>query len=330
MNNWGVLSAILLAIFFCAGCATNPTSDVTDRIKNESTEVMDAEAYKNELFHDESIDKNLNAKMVSPIYKDSNHSLSTDSKRKIKPEGTNEISKKSNDDKKKYTYESPMEGFDPKCHLPEGDPVLWAEFLKSKGYDVKKPHDLYTRKNPKDGEGYIYKAWEVPTEHSDTTFLANEVIRDLEDATSPFFYHISFLRPHPPMFVSEPWHSLINPNEIELPKETFNYEELLNQHPFLKEMARKFLNEDSYKEIRYKDLKDQDKKNIIAVYLGMCAEVDHNIGRILKSLEKNNLEKNTLIIFTSDHGELLGENRMWGKLGWWDSAYRIPLIIHKF
>ena len=61
----------------------------------------------------------------------------------------------------------------------------------------------------------------------------------------------------------------------------------------------------------------------------MCAEVDHNIGRILKSLEENKLDKNTLIIFTSDHGELLGENRMWGKLGWWDAAYRIPLIIHE-
>ena len=130
------------------------------------------------------------------------------------------------------------------------------------------------------------------------------------------------------MFVSEPWHSLIDPNSIELPKESHTYEELLNQHPFLKEIAKKFLNKDSYKEINYKNLTDQDIKNLIAVYLGMCAEVDHNIGRILKSLEENKLDKNTLIIFTSDHGELLGENRMWGKLGWWDAAYRIPLIIH--
>ena len=232
------------------------------------------------------------------------------------------------EDKKKYTYESPMEGFDPVCHLPEGNPVLWANFLKSKGYEVKNPHDLYKRATPKDGEGYIFKAWDIPTEHSDTTFLADEVIRDLENTTSPFFYHISFLRPHPPMFVSEPWHSLINPNDIELPKESHTYEELLDDHPFLKEIARKFLNADLYKEVRYKDLTNQDKKNLIAVYLGMCAEVDHNIGRIIESLEKNKLDKNTLIIFTSDHGELLGENKMWGKLGWWDSAYRIPLVIY--
>ncbi|MDC1185198.1 ABC transporter substrate-binding protein, partial [Alphaproteobacteria bacterium] len=120
----------------------------------------------------------------------------------------------------------------------------------------------------------------------------------------------------------------IDPNNIELPKESHTYEELLDDHPFLKEIARKFLNKDLYKEVRYKDLRDQDKKNLIAVYLGMCAEVDHNIGRILASLEKNKLDKNTLIVFTSDHGELLGENRMWGKLGWWDSAYRIPLIVY--
>ena len=231
-------------------------------------------------------------------------------------------------DNKKFTYESPMEGFDPICHLPEGNPVLWANFLKSKGYDVKNASDLYSRKKPKDGQGYIFKAWDIPTEHSDTTFLANEVIAGLENTTSPFFYHVSFLRPHPPMFVSEPWHSLIDPNEIELPKESHTYEQLLNEHPFLKEIARKFLNADSYKEVRYKDLNDQDKKNLIAVYLGMCAEVDHNIGRVLESLEKNNLHKDTLIVFTSDHGELLGENRMWGKFGWWDAAYRIPLIIH--
>ena len=231
-------------------------------------------------------------------------------------------------DKKKYTYESPMEGFDPVCHLPEGNPDLWANFLKSKGYNIKNPHDLYTREKPKAGEGYVFKAWDIPTKHSDTTFLADEVIKGLEKTTSPFFYHVSFLRPHPPMFVSEPWHNLIDPNEIELPKENNTYEELLNHHPFLKEIAKKFLNENLYKEVNYKDLTEQDIKNLIAVYLGMCAEVDHNIGRILKSLEKNKLDKDTLIIFTSDHGELLGENRMWGKLGWWDAAYRIPLIVY--
>ena len=60
----------------------------------------------------------------------------------------------------------------------------------------------------------------------------------------------------------------------------------------------------------------------------MCAEVDQNSGKILKTLESSEQLNNTMIIFTSDHGEMLGENNLWGKLGWWDSSYRIPLIIH--
>ena len=60
----------------------------------------------------------------------------------------------------------------------------------------------------------------------------------------------------------------------------------------------------------------------------MCAEVDYYIGKILKTLEESNQLNNTMIIFTSDHGEMLGENNLWGKLGWWDSSFRIPLIIH--
>ena len=140
--------------------------------------------------------------------------------------------------------------------------------------------------------------------------------------------HISFLKPHPPMYVSEPWHSLINPDDIDLPIMNKTYEEMIKDHPFLKEIIHRYFLEKKFSEIRFSDLTDQDIKNIIAVYLGMCAEVDFNIGKILTALEESGQADNTMIIFTSDHGEMLGEQRLWGKLGWWDSSYRIPLIMH--
>jgi len=140
--------------------------------------------------------------------------------------------------------------------------------------------------------------------------------------------HISFLKPHPPMYVSEPWHSLINPDDIDLPSMNKTYEEMIKDHPFLKEIIHRYFLEKKFSEIRFSDLTDQDIKNIIAVYLGMCAEVDFNIGKIINALEESGQADNTMIIFTSDHGEMLGEQRLWGKLGWWDSSYRIPLIMH--
>ena len=231
-------------------------------------------------------------------------------------------------DEKNYTYESPMEGFDPVCHLTENNSDTWGNYLNENGFKIKNTKDLYQGRKPKKGQGFIYEPFEIPTEHSDTSFLANRAIQDLKKITDPFFMHISFLKPHPPMYVSEPWHSLINPDDIDLPIMNKTYEEMLKDHPFLKEIIHRYFLEKNFSEIRFSDLTDQDIKNIIAVYLGMCAEVDFNIGKIINALEESGQADNTMIIFTSDHGEMLGEQRLWGKLGWWDSSYRIPLIMH--
>ena len=231
-------------------------------------------------------------------------------------------------DEKNFTYESPMEGFDPVCHLPQSNPVPWANYLNKNCFEIKNAKDLFQGRKPKKGQGFIYEPFEIPTEHSDTSFLANRAIQDLKKITDPFFMHISFLKPHPPMYVSEPWHSLINPDDIDLPSMNKTYEEMIKDHPFLKEIIHRYFLEKKFSEIRFSDLTDQDIKNIIAVYLGMCAEVDFNIGKIINALEESGQADNTMIIFTSDHGEMLGEQGLWGKLGWWDSSYRIPLIMH--
>ena len=233
-----------------------------------------------------------------------------------------------NDSEKNFTYESPMEGFDPACHLPQGNPILWANYLNENGFKINDAKDLYRNRRPKKGECFIHEPYEIPTEHSDTSFLATQAIKDLQKKTDPFFMHISFLRPHPPMYVAEPWHSLVNPNDIELPFMNKTIEELSNMHPLFKEIAKKYTDEEMFSEIRFSDLNENDIRNIKSVYFGMCAEVDHYIGKILDALNDTNHADNTMIIFTSDHGEMLGENKLWGKSGWWDSSFRIPLIIN--
>ena len=232
-------------------------------------------------------------------------------------------------DPRLFTYESPMYGFDQVCHLPEGNPELWADHLKQHGYKIKKSNELYNSRHAKKGEGFVYKAWEIPTEHSDTSFLADRAIADLQNVTEPFLMHISFLKPHPPFMVSEPWHSLIDPDSLEPPITNGTKQEMINHHPILKNMMAKYDDQDSYpSEINYPELTKQDISRIKAVYLGMCAEVDSNIGKILQALDNSGQKDNTMIIFTSDHGEMLGDYWQWGKNGWWDQSYRIPLIVH--
>ena len=139
-----------------------------------------------------------------------------------------------------------MNGFDPVCLLPESNPEPWAEHLRQHGYEVGNSHDLYSSKTPKKGEGFVYKAWEIPTELSDTSFLADRAAADLQNAKEPFFMHVSFLRPHPPMFVSEPWHSLIDPNSIAPPIARKTKQEMADHHPVLKNMMAKYDKKNSY------------------------------------------------------------------------------------
>ena len=64
-----------------------------------------------------------------------------------------------------------------------------------------------------------------------------------------------------------------------------------------------------------------------AVYLGLVAEVDHHIGRLLNWLDETDQADRTLVVMTSDHGEMLGDKAMWGKDSVFDGAYHVPLII---
>ena len=231
-------------------------------------------------------------------------------------------------DEKNFTYESPMEGFNTKCLLPGSEPEAWAKHLNNNGFKINHASELYKSRQAIKGKAFIHEPYDIPTEFSDTAFLADRAIKDLLSEKNSFFNHVSFLKPHPPFHVAEPWFSQVNPDDIDLPAANNSLEELSDRHPLLKELSKKFQNEKNFTEMRFPELTEKDIKNIKSVYFGMCAEVDHNIGKILNALESSDQINNTMIIFTSDHGEMLGENNLWGKLGWWDSSYRIPLIIH--
>ena len=228
-----------------------------------------------------------------------------------------------------FTYESPMNGFDPICHLPHSNPEPWAKYLKKKGYKVENPKKLYENRSAKNEEGFVYKAWEFPTEVSDTSFLADRVVADLQNTNNPFFMHVSFLKPHPPYRVSEPWHSLIDPSSLEPLITNIEKEKRIKQHPLMKNIIEYYeVNDNHPPEINYSKLTTKDIARIQAIYLGMCAEVDFNINKILKALNNSGQANNTMVIFTSDHGEMFGNQWMFGKKGWWDQSFRIPLIIH--
>lgn len=206
----------------------------------------------------------------------------------------------------------------------------WRVDLLSKGYDAPKGKDIWRAISPdpsraaRPDDPPIYSA-----DDSDTAFLAGEVIKNLAVyADQPWFALATFLRPHPPLVAPEPYNKMYNPAALPSPNRMENRADETAVHPFM----HAAINVPKMQNIvqgcgKLSPEDDNDVQLLRALYLGLASEVDHHFGRIIQSLKDTGQYDDTLIVFMSDHGEMLGDHHMWGKQNIYDPAYRVPLII---
>lgn len=133
----------------------------------------------------------------------------------------------------------------------------------------------------------------------------------------PWYLYAGFIHPHPPFAPPIPWHKLYRASDMPLPDIPENTDDLLFS-------INRFQNRYKYRD-RGLDL------NLIrcmrAFYYACISFVDTQIGRMLATLEKTGQLDQTLIIFTADHGEYLGDFGCFGKRGMHDVSARIPLVV---
>lgn len=127
---------------------------------------------------------------------------------------------------------------------------------------------------------------------------------------SPFCLVLSPPDPHPGFKVRAPYNTAVKMSELSVPL-SFNENNLVNQ-----ELVKPY---------PYKDKKSLLKNK--AQYLGMVLCLDEYMGKLEEHLKKEGIYDNTIIIFTSDHGEMMGEYRLQGKAVPYNTAYQIPLIM---
>jgi arylsulfatase A-like enzyme len=156
----------------------------------------------------------------------------------------------------------------------------------------------------------------MPAEHSFTAFQAKETmdaIERLKDST--FSITCSFHFPHAPMLPPEPYYSMY-PAEDMVPPVSIN--DKMENSPYRKANGRMGMPEYS----------DPEKiKYMISNYYGLIKEIDDWMGKILDKLDEHGLAENTLIIFTSDHGEMLGAHGMREKNVFYEESSHIPLLV---
>lgn len=170
------------------------------------------------------------------------------------------------------------------------------------------------------GQCELYPAMAtVPEALTLTNWIANQCVsyvRDRRDPTVPFFLWCSFSKPHPPLDPPEPYYSMYRNCPIPQPI-TSDWSE----HDAPVVMLRN----------RHTESNDLMPPEIIrearAAYYGLITQIDYNMGRVFGALQDVGLFNETLFIFTSDHGEFLGDHRSDAKLYFHDPSARVPFIL---
>ena len=155
----------------------------------------------------------------------------------------------------------------------------------------------------------------------EVAFKAQQKIYDLArrpDDANPFFLVTSFTHPHPPFSAPQAFWDLYDPQDIDMPSVGRIAPEDLDP-------ASQYLYF-GHRRNRYA-IDDEAVRRTRHAYYGMISYVDDLIGKVLQTLEDTGLDENTVIIFASDHGEMLGERGMWYKMTMYEWSVRVPLII---
>ena len=174
------------------------------------------------------------------------------------------------------------------------------------------------------------EAWELAAEigSGETSYteydrrIATEACRWLKRYPStirdkPWVLFISFVSPHYPFIAPAPFFDSYE--GLDIPPAFASAEKDAPRHPVLRQMAS-FWNYDDY-------FNENTRKIARRAYLGLCSFLDDNIRRVLKALEDSGQANNTVIIYTSDHGEMLGNHGFWAKSVMFEDAVAVPMFL---
>jgi len=164
------------------------------------------------------------------------------------------------------------------------------------------------------------KAARVPEEHSETPYMtrrAMDFITEAETDGKPWCLHLSYIKPHWPYIAPEPYASMYSTADM-IPV-IRSERERSSPHPVF----------GAYMDMRYSRnmARDDAREKVIPTYMGLITQIDDQMGVLMKFLEERGLLDTTMIVFTSDHGDYLGDHWMGEKDLFHEQSAKIPLII---
>jgi arylsulfatase A-like enzyme len=206
-------------------------------------------------------------------------------------------------------------------------PSHYNDYLRNKGFDGASPWQdgaiTVTDEDGNDASGWLMKnvgkPAKVAAEDSETAYTASRACEFIESAKDESWcLHLSFIKPHWPYVAPAPYHNRYSADEV-MPAVRDDGEKA-DPHPVYKAFqSHRFSRNFSRDEVR---------NTVIPVYMGLISQIDDEVGRVLAFLKAQGLSDDTMIVFTSDHGDYLGDHWLGEKEFFHEPAVKIPLIIY--
>ncbi|HCL64542.1 MAG TPA: phosphonate monoester hydrolase [Rhizobium sp.] len=225
------------------------------------------------------------------------------------------------------SYEGVLPGFTTAQILLEHE-KQWLSWLRAKGHEGALTRDVHRTGGP-DAPDANNAPPLYGCDETQTAFLAETFLGWMEQQDRAWFAHVSFLRPHPPFCVPEPYNTMFAAGDGPAYARAARREDEAAVHPLIA-YGLESLGKSSFvygASGLVSEWREVDFDTIRAVYYGMIAEVDTQLGRIFATLRQSGQWENTIVIFTSDHAEMMGDHWMLGKGGYHEGSYHIPLVI---
>ena len=202
------------------------------------------------------------------------------------------------------------------------DNYTWDQTVNPYGRDKLEEYKINTLKPQQYGGILSWLSAEGDDEEQTDGIGANETIEFLDKFSKTnenFFLAFGLYRPHTPFVAPKKYYDLYDSKDLEIPEISIEY---LNTIPKTAAQSVRPINKPEHHDI------DEDlAKTIKKAYYATTTFVDAQVGRVLDKLKETGLDKNTIVVFTSDHGYHLGEHGHWMKKTLFDNGTRIPLIV---
>jgi arylsulfatase A-like enzyme len=205
--------------------------------------------------------------------------------------------------------------------------VKYNQYLNGLGYDGFNPWHTWAN-SWDDSDGRVRSGWllnaaghpaRVAEEHSETPYLTRRAMQCIDQlGDDPWCIHLSYIKPHWPYIAPAPYHAMFGPSDAQ--EWVHSDAERHSPHPVYQAFMR----------LNYSQAfsRPEVREAVVPTYMGLIQQLDDQLGVLFAFLRERRLLDRTMIVFTSDHGDYLGDHWLGDKEFFHDQSVRVPLIVY--